>query len=96
MNFYARDKGIFAVCDCGARMLIPSESMVRSPYLVCPCGEVEKIRDEALDAVMARYFRSATQKRTGQNKPAGRGGKRQIGHGSDKAARRDDWFEGLA
>ena len=96
MNVQARDKGVFATCDCGTRMLIPSESMIRSPYLICPCGEVHKTGDDVLNAVMARYFRSATQKRTGQNKPAGRGGKRQIGHGSDKAARREDWFEGLA
>lgn len=95
MNVQARDKGVFAICDCGSRLLIPSESMIRSPYLVCPCGEVQRIGDDVLDAVMARYFRKETRKRTGQEKLTGRGGKRQIGSGSDEAGRKD-WFEELA
>lgn len=61
-----RDTGLYVHCTCGSRMFIPSESATRSPVLLCPCGEVEKIGKEVLNQLMSRQLRSHVSKKNGR------------------------------
>lgn len=89
-----RQSGIVAVCNCGSKQFIPSESAIRTGILYCPCGHLEKVDMKVFNQIMARCFRSETKKRGGYVKPPKERAS-QLGSGADEAGR-NDWFEELA
>lgn len=81
-----RQSGVVAICDCGSKQFIPSESAVRTGILYCPCGELEKIDMKVFNQIMARNLRSHIAKKSGQlyRPPA-----------SEERTRKQKWFEEL-
>ena len=61
-----RQTGIVAICDCGSKQFIPSESAIRTGILYCPCGEIEKVGMDVFNRIMQKTFNSYVSKKTGR------------------------------
>lgn len=88
ISLSSRDTGIYARCSCGSRMFIPTESLLRTPVLFCPCGDISPIDKPIINQLTARSIRSHVAKKRGQlyRPPKSTEEKRQE----------QDWFEQLA
>lgn len=87
-SFKARDTGVYASCDCGSRMFIPTESALKNRIVFCPCGEIEKVGKQVLNSLTTRGIRSHLAKKCGQPyRPTAK---------SEERDRRQNWFEELA
>jgi hypothetical protein len=93
-----RQSGIVAICDCGTKQFIPSESAIRTGILYCPCGHLEKIDHSVFSKIMARVFRSAVSEKTGRpyKQPAKREENDRLRYGRSGVQRTIDYeFEPL-
>ena len=61
-----RQSGVVAICDCGSKQFIPSESAIRTGILYCPCGHLEKIDMKVFNQIMCRHLRAFFPKKVGQ------------------------------
>jgi len=61
-----RQSGVVAICDCGSKQFIPSESAIRTGILYCPCGEIEKVGMDVFNKIMQRTLNSYVSKKTGR------------------------------
>ena len=85
MNLIARDLGVYAKCECGSRMFIPSGSALNIPVIFCPCGEIQKLTKENFNSLMSRSLRSYVAKKSGQlYRPPAK---------SEERHREQTWFE---
>jgi hypothetical protein len=72
-----RQTGVIAICDCGSKQFIPSESAIRTGILYCPCGQLEKIDMSVFNEIFKKSLRSHLWKKTGRPlRPAGSSGER--------------------
>jgi hypothetical protein len=58
-----RQSGIVAICDCGTKQFIPSESAIRTGLLYCPCGHLEKIDMKVFNQIMCRHLKARLPKK---------------------------------
>ena len=61
-----RQSGVVAICECGSKQFIPSESAIRTGILYCPCGHLEKLDMKVFNKIMAMNFRYEIWKKTGR------------------------------
>lgn len=54
----ARQSGVVAICDCGTRQYIPTQSAVQTGLLYCPCGHIEKIGKDVFNKMQSRSVRA--------------------------------------
>lgn len=66
MELIPRDFGIYAKCDCGSRMFIPTESALKNSVVFCPCGEITKVGNDLLNKATRRRIHSHVAKETGR------------------------------
>jgi len=67
-----RQSGVVAICECGSKQFIPSESAIRTGILYCPCGHLEKFDMKVFNKIMSKTFRAEVWKKTGRpRRPAG-------------------------
>lgn len=82
-----RQTGIVAICACGTKQFIPSESAIKTGILYCPCGHLEKIEKKTVNSVMNRNLRAYLSKKSGRlYRPPAR----------EERDRKQNWFEELA
>ena len=86
MVIKARQKGVVAICECGSKQFIPSESAIRTGILYCPCGQIEKIEMSVFNKIMQRTLNSYVSKKTGRSlRPTGNSEERGRNFRSDQA-----------
>lgn len=61
-----RQSGVVAICDCGSKFFIPSESAIRTGILYCPCGELEKIDMSVFNKIMQKTLNAFVAKKSGR------------------------------
>ena len=80
-----RQSGVVAICDCGSKQFIPSDSAVKTGILYCPCGHLEKVGKEVINRIMDRSLRAHIAKKSGQlYRPPAK---------SEERHREQTWFE---
>lgn len=83
-----RQSGVVAICDCGSKQFIPSESAIRSGVLYCPCGHLEKVEISVFNKIMQKALNAYVSKKTGKPiRPTGK---------SEERTHTQKWFEELA
>ena len=81
-----RQSGVVAICDCGSKQFIPSESAIRTGILYCPCGQIEKIEMSVFNKIMQRTLNSFVSKKTGRPlRSTGKSEERSRNFRSDQA-----------
>lgn len=72
-----RQSGVVAICDCGSKQFIPSESAIRTGVLYCPCGHLEKIGMDVFNLIFQKSLNAHVSKKTGRLlRPTGNGEER--------------------
>jgi len=80
-----RQSGVVAICDCGSKFFIPSESAIRTGILYCPCGELEKIEMSVFNKIMQKTFNAFVAKKSGRPlRPTGKSEERNRNLRSDQ------------
>jgi hypothetical protein len=51
------EHGIHVMCECGAEMLFPAETLTHRRPVYCPCGALDHISDEAIDALQVALMK---------------------------------------
>jgi hypothetical protein len=59
-KFSPLDRGLWVQCRCGAEMLIPPETLRHDQPVYCPCGSLEYVPVESLNALQAQMFKLAS------------------------------------
>jgi len=95
-----RQTGVVAICECGSKQFIPSESAIRSGVLYCPCGHLEKLEMSVFNRIFEKSLRAHVSKKTGRPmRSTGNGEERSrnFRHGQSGIQRKIDFeFEPLA
>lgn len=94
-----RQSGVVAICDCGSKFFIPSESAIRTGIVYCPCGELEKIDIKVFNKIMQKTLNAFVAKNSGRPmRPTGKSEERHRDsrHGASGIQRKIDFeFEPL-
>lgn len=61
-----RQSGVVAICDCGSKQFIPSESAIRTGVLYCPCGHLEKVGMDVFNLIFQKSLKAHVSKKTGR------------------------------
>lgn len=61
-----RQSGVVAICECGSKQFIPSESAIRTGILYCPCGHLEKLDMKVFNQIMEKSLNSFAEKKSGR------------------------------
>lgn len=81
-----RQSGVVAICDCGSKQFIPSESAIRTGVLYCPCGHLEKVGMDVFNQIFQRSLNAHVSKKTGRLlRPTGQREERGRNLRSDQA-----------
>jgi len=81
-----RQSGVVAICDCGSKQFIPSESAIRTGILYCPCGQIEKVGMDVFNKIFSIKIHSHASKKTGQTfRPTGQREEKGRSYRSDQA-----------
>jgi len=60
-KFNPLDLGLHATCACGSEMLLKSEALRADRPIYCPCGALQFVPEEMIDAFQAWIMRLAVE-----------------------------------
>lgn len=81
-----RQSGVLAICECGSKQYIPSESAIRTGVLYCPCGHLEKVELSVFNRIFEKSLSSFVAKKAGRPmRPTGKSEERGRNYRHDQS-----------